>query len=139
MRRNRRRTPFLTPAFALVLAALLTAGLLLLLNGVSRQERYAYLASLTPTPTGVPRKVSYIYDRQTPAPTALLIGSGKEGQLVRVIQQRLQELGFYGGPVDGQFGAQTREAVIAFQKDRGLTADGLVGDETYALLTGQTP
>ena len=138
MRRNR-RTPFLTPAFALAMAVLLTAGLLLTLNGVSRQERYAYLASLTPTPTGVPKKVSYIYDRQTPAPTALLIGSGKEGPLVRTIQQRLKELGYYSGLIDGQFGAQTREAVIAFQKDRGLTADGLVGDETYALLTGQTP
>ena len=133
MRRNRRR-PFLTPVFAVSLALLLTAGLLLLINGLSRQEKYTYLASLTPTPSAVPRKVSYIYDSQTPAPTALLIGSGKEGPLVSQIQQRLKELGYYSGLVDGQFGGQTREAVIAFQKDKGLTADGLVGDETYALL-----
>ena len=136
MRRNRRR-PFLTPVFAVSLALLLTAGLLLLINGLSRQEKYTYLASLTPTPSAVPRKVSYIYDSQTPAPTALLIGSGKEGPLVSQIQQRLRELGYYNGLVDGQFGGQTREAVIAFQKDKGLTADGLVGDETYALLMGQ--
>ena len=136
MRRNRRR-PFLTPVFAVSLALLLTAGLLLLINGLSRQEKYTYLASLTPTPSAVPRKVSYIYDSQTPAPTALLIGSGKEGPLVSRIQQRLKELGYYSGLVDGQFGGQTREAVIAFQKDKGLTADGLVGDETYALLMGQ--
>ncbi len=133
MRRNRRR-PFLTPVFAVSLALLLTAGLLLLINGLSRQEKYTYLASLTPTPSAMPRKVSYIYDSQTPAPTALLIGSGKEGPLVSQIQQRLKELGYYTGLVDGQFGGQTREAVIAFQKDKGLTADGLVGDETYALL-----
>ena len=133
MRRNRRR-PFLTPVFAVSLALLLTAGLLLLINGLSRQEKYTYLASLTPTPSAVPRKVSYIYDSQTPAPTALLIGSGKEGPLVSQIQQRLKELGYYIGLVDGQFGGQTRDAVIAFQKDKGLIADGLVGDETYALL-----
>ena len=133
MRRNRRR-PFLTPVFAVSLALLLTAGLLLLINGLSRQEKYTYLASLTPTPSAVPRKVSYIYDSQTPAPTAMLIGSGKEGPLVSQIQQRLRELGYYSGLVDGQFGGQAREAVIAFQKDKGLTADGLVGDETYALL-----
>ena len=120
--------------FAVSLALLLTAGLLLLINGLSRQEKYTYLASLTPTPSAVPRKVSYIYDSQTPAPTALLIGSGKEGPLVSQIQQRLKELGYYIGLVDGQFGGQTRDAVIAFQKDKGLIADGLVGDETYALL-----
>ena len=136
MSRNRRR-PFLTPVFAVSLALLLTAGLLLLINGLSRQEKYTYLASLTPTPSAVPRKVSYIYDSQTPAPTALLVGSGKEGPLVSRIQQKLKELGYYSGLVDGQFGGQTREAVIAFQKDKGLIADGLVGDETYAMLMGQ--
>ena len=58
MRRNRKK-PFLTPAFAVALALLLTAGLLLAVNGISRQEKYAYLASLTPTPSAVPKKVSY--------------------------------------------------------------------------------
>ena len=96
MRRNRRR-PFLTPVFAVSRALLLSAGLLLLINGLSRQEKYTYLASLTPTPSAVPRKVSYIYDSQTPAPTALLIGSGKEGPLVSLIQQRLKENVDHGG------------------------------------------
>ena len=135
MRRNRKK-PFLTPAFAVALALLLTAGLLLAVNGISRQEKYAYLASLTPTPSAVPKKVSYAYDHQTPAPTALLLGSGREGPIVKEIQQRLKDLGYYTGLIDGQFGGQTRDAVIAFQKDRGLTADGLVGEETYALLMG---
>ena len=135
MRRSKRK-PIFSPAFVLALAVLMTAGLMLLLNAVSRQEQYAYLRSLTPTPTAVPKKVSYVYDSQTPAPTAMLIGSGKEGPVVAEIQRRLRELGYYTGLVDGQFGSQTREAVIAFQKDKGLTADGLVGDETYALLMG---
>ncbi len=136
MSRNRRR-PFFTPVFVLLLAALLTAALLLAANGAQRKEQAEKLASLTPTPTGIPRKVSYIYDRQTPAPTPLLIGNGKEGPVVAAIQQRLRELGYYQGEVDGQFGAQTRLAVLAFQQASGLTADGVVGETTYRLLMGQ--
>ena len=52
-------------------------------------------------------------------------------------EQRLRELGYYQGEVDGQFGAQTRLAVLAFQQASGLTADGVVGETTYRLLMGQ--
>ena len=134
MRRNKRK-PFFTPAFALAFLCLMLICLLLFLNGLSRQEKADYLASLTPTPSAVPKKVSYLYDSQTPAPTPMLLGLGKEGELVTAVQRRLAELGYYDGPIDGQFGNKTRDAVIAFQKASGLTADGLVGEETYALLT----
>ena len=40
------------------------------------------------------------------------------------IQQRLQELGYYDGEVDGAVGAGTREAVKAYQADQGLQSDG---------------
>ena len=36
--------------------------------------------------------------------------------------------------MDGIFGAGTKKAVIAFQKKNGLTADGVVGKSTYAVL-----
>ena len=36
--------------------------------------------------------------------------------------------------IDGQFGDGTREAVIAFQKARGLNADGIVGEMTREAL-----
>ena len=36
--------------------------------------------------------------------------------------------------IDGKFGAKTEEAVRAFQRDSGLTADGIVGDQTWAAL-----
>lgn len=39
------------------------------------------------------------------------------------IQRRLNELGFDAGPEDGVLGPQTRGAVHAYQRDRGLTAD----------------
>ena len=40
------------------------------------------------------------------------------------IQQRLQELGYYKGSVDGAVGAATRDAVKAYQRDQGLQGDG---------------
>jgi len=40
------------------------------------------------------------------------------------VQKRLAALGFYDGKTDGKLGSKTREAVRAFQMDRGLTADG---------------
>lgn len=42
----------------------------------------------------------------------------------REVQNRLQQLGHYGGTIDGMFGTQTREAVRSFQLQRGLRPDG---------------
>lgn len=63
-----------------------------------------------------------------------------EGPDVRLVQQRLRQLGFYQGRVDGIFGRATHDAVIAFQARRRLTADGIVGPSTYSALgTGPLP
>ena len=40
------------------------------------------------------------------------------------IQQRLQELGYYQGPVDGNAGNATRAAIQGYQRDQGIVADG---------------
>ena len=48
-----------------------------------------------------------------------------ESPLVR-IQRRLTELGYDPGPVDGLHGSHTREAIRAFQRDRGLPVNGEV-------------
>lgn len=50
------------------------------------------------------------------------------------IQQKLKDLGYYFGSVDGIYGNATRNAVIAFQKANGLTADGVAGPKTIAAL-----
>ena len=50
------------------------------------------------------------------------------------IQQALKNAGFYQGPVDGKLGAQTREAIKAFQRANGLRADGVVGRGTWEKL-----
>mgnify|MGYP002558256345 FL=1 len=50
------------------------------------------------------------------------------------IQQKLKDLGYYFGSVDGIYGNATRNAVVAFQKANGLTADGVAGPKTIAAL-----
>lgn len=57
----------------------------------------------------------------------------------RQIQVALKTAGFYQGPVDGKIGPQTREAVRAFQRSRGLTPDGKVGIKTAAALARELP
>lgn len=52
---------------------------------------------------------------------------GSIGDDVRQIQERLIELGYDTGDVDGVFGNITRNAVMAFQRDRGLVVDGIIG------------
>lgn len=72
----------------------------------------------------------------TPADDAVeaLVKVGSQGSEVRAVQTRLTELGFFHDKIDGIFGSKTRAAVIAFQKDRGLTQDGIAGKNTLAAL-----
>lgn len=55
---------------------------------------------------------------------------GSTGSEVRQIQTRLKSWGYYKGTVDGVYGTGTRNAVIAFQRKNGLTADGVSGSAT---------
>ncbi len=66
--------------------------------------------------------------------TPVALQQGSRGTEVRTIQRKLKNWGYYTGAVDGIFGAQTKKAVIYFQKKNGLTADGIVGPKTLAAL-----
>ena len=55
---------------------------------------------------------------------------GSTGSEVRQIQQKLVNWGYLNDKVDGIYGTKTRNAVIAFQKKNGLTADGIAGPAT---------
>ena len=59
------------------------------------------------------------------------IKKGSTGNPVRRAQKRLTLGGYDTGGVDGIFGARTEAAVKHFQKDRGLTQDGIVGPKTW--------
>ena len=58
---------------------------------------------------------------------------GSKGNEVKKLQKRLNELG-YGLTVDGDFGANTENAVKDFQNKNGLSVDGVVGSKTWAKL-----
>lgn len=59
---------------------------------------------------------------------------GMRGDDVQELQRRLRDLGYAPGPVDGIFGPLTRAAVVAFQRDHGLTGAGLAGRLTIGVL-----
>lgn len=61
---------------------------------------------------------------------------GARGNITRLLQERLNSLGFNCGAVDGIFGHGTSVAVCAFQRAHGLTADGIVGKNTWRALLG---
>ena len=71
-------------------------------------------------------------DDPTPPPEELLT-VGDRGPDVLELQRRLNAVGATVAE-DGIFGIGTRAAVMAFQRARGLRADGVVGDETRAAL-----
>ena len=70
--------------------------------------------------------------RKASSPVAHLgsLTAGAQGDAVRSLQRNLRTLGYYSGSVDGDYGAGTTAAVIAFQKAHGLTADGIAGKST---------
>ena len=74
---------------------------------------------------------------QLPITTTLKMGS--RGSQVQVLQKRLNELGFNCGAVDGIFGNKTHNAVVQFQKARGLTANGIVDTKTVEKLFSDGP
>ena len=54
------------------------------------------------------------------------------------IQQFLSNNGFNPGPIDGQSGPKTKEAISSFQRENGLLADGIVGNRTKAKMRSYT-
>ena len=68
---------------------------------------------------------------KTPAASlSVSLEQGDEGDAVKAMQKRLKELGFYKATTDGEFGATTKAAVIAFQKANDISATGVATKAT---------
>ena len=74
------------------------------------------------------------YAAAEPASPDMPVKRGMYGDEVSKLQNKLKEYGYYKDPVDGKFGANTLSAVVQFQMDAGLTADGIVGLSTWESL-----
>lgn len=74
------------------------------------------------------------YRAENSVQCATVIKQGQTGSMVKTIQTKLKKWGYYSGSVDGIYGAQTKKAVMYFQRKNGLTADGIVGAKTLKAL-----
>ena len=61
----------------------------------------------------------------------MLLKAGSSGEQVKALQRGLKILCCYSGTPDGKYGGGTEAAVQKFQKQQGIEADGIVGDETW--------
>ena len=59
---------------------------------------------------------------------------GAKGENVKLVQQRLTDLGYFSGPISGNYMNKTVEAMKQFQTNNGLKADGVTGEDTWTLL-----
>ncbi|MCZ8516380.1 spore cortex-lytic enzyme [Paenibacillus filicis] len=69
-----------------------------------------------------------------PAAAAAVLQQGSVSGDVWDLQYRLYALGYYPDKLDGVYGSRTASAVARFQRDYGMTSDGVVGKQTWALL-----
>lgn len=65
---------------------------------------------------------------------SVLSKMGSRGDEVRRVQQKLKSMGYYTGNVDGIYGTQTKKAVEKFQRNTGLSVDGIAGPKTLSYL-----
>lgn len=116
---------------ALILSAVLVfLGVQNMKDSKKLDETYAYEASITPTASIAPPT---LFSR----PTQALLRVGSANTEVKRLQEKLKELGYYSGEIDGQFGGGTKAAVETFQRQHGLVADGLAGESTLSMLYSQ--
>ena len=66
-----------------------------------------------------------------------LVRQESRNTYVMVLQDALNYLGYNAGSIDGMFGSNTKAAVIRFQKANKLSADGIVGCNTWRSITNK--
>lgn len=97
-----------------------------------------------PTATPEPGQNGYLVDEQAAqevvaTPSGYIrfeasLSKGTKGDDVKKLQSRLTELGYYSGPVSGNFLGKTATAVKQLQKQNGLKEDGTVNEEVWNLI-----
>ncbi|MEG1989925.1 MAG: peptidoglycan-binding domain-containing protein [Terrisporobacter sp.] len=105
-------------------------------NLANRLQIFGYVEPKVLTPTWVH------VDRRYGKPACSrggypLLRQGNRGVYVAVLQDALNTLGHHTAMIDGIFGRGTKSSVIRFQKANKLSADGIVGCNTWEKLTAK--
>lgn len=66
-----------------------------------------------------------------------IVRRGSRGVYVCILQDCLINLGYNTGGLDGVFGERTYNSVLNYQRTRGLSVDGIVGNNTWRTLMGE--
>ena len=98
------------------------------------------------TATPIPNRQNFLVDdgdtaaengvvmADEPIPYSKKLKSGSSGKLVKQLQERMQALGYYDGPLSGNFAKKTLRAVKAIQKQNGLESTGVVDETTWNII-----
>lgn len=104
-------------------------------NYVTRLEIATSISELG----GVTRGVMDVTATPTPTPTPepdryATLSKGSKGVNVKNLQQRLRDLGWFQGNVDGKYGTVTRKTIQQFQQAAGITVTGIADSPTQELI-----
>jgi len=78
---------------------------------------------------GYAPSVSYVYDGPVYGYNGL-----SPDQVTVNVQQQLEAAGYYDGPIDGELGPMTREAIANYQADNGLAVTSAIDEPTLATM-----
>ena len=93
---------------------------------------YEYGQAHLPTPSAEPEPTAS--PEPTEIPYVKTLKYEMSGDLVKQVQQRLTDLGYYTHRVSGNYLGNTRNAVKAFQEQNALKVDGICGQDTWNAL-----
>jgi hypothetical protein len=96
-----------------------------------------YSSAMTATQHPVSQILEFAQANSTNLDRQPILKLGNTGNDVKILQTQLKELGYYDSFIDGQYGPTTRNAVLKFQQDQGLVANGIAGTQTQNLVQAE--
>lgn len=105
----------------------------ILRNSAKNSGIWSYVEPVTISPTWIHYDKRF---KKSICPTGgfPLLKQGSVSNYVLIAQDDLNTLGFSTGGLDGNFGNKTKNSVFVYQKNRGITADGIIGCNTWRSL-----
>ncbi len=119
-------------------ATTLAVGSVLAVTPAQAQAPTLARSGASVTTAGLSAAVTAAPAKRWLAPWSDTLRRGDSGPLVRAAQLRLIALGYWLDGVDGQYGAQTAQAVLALQKTAGIKRTGSIDRNTTIILTRGT-